>query len=113
MGAPGLVPASASFPTAYCHGGFHAPAHARLDAPKTGAPLIRVSNALPWLPRRRWKKPFAAPLVTEITLASTFYPAEEYHQNYHDKNPLRYRYYRSGCGRDVRLRELWGVPVKP
>lgn len=57
-------------------------------------------------------KPFAAPIVTEITPASMFYPAEDYHQNYHDKNPLRYRYYRSGCGRDVRLRELWGVPSK-
>jgi peptide-methionine (S)-S-oxide reductase len=53
-------------------------------------------------------KPFADPIVTEITAASTFYPAEEYHQDYYKKNPRRYAYYRSGCGRDRRLAELWG-----
>ncbi len=57
-------------------------------------------------------KPFKAPIVTEITSATTFYPAEEYHQNYHEKNSLRYRYYRSGCGRDARLKELWGEPTR-
>ncbi len=53
-------------------------------------------------------KPFKEPIVTEIAQASQFYPAEAYHQNYHDRNPVRYNYYRWGCGRDARLEELWG-----
>jgi peptide-methionine (S)-S-oxide reductase len=57
---------------------------------------------------RQKAKPFKAPIVTEIALATTFYPAEEYHQDYYLKNPIRYRYYRTGCGRDTRLKDLWG-----
>ncbi|MFQ5582637.1 MAG: peptide-methionine (S)-S-oxide reductase MsrA [Mariprofundaceae bacterium] len=53
-------------------------------------------------------KPFAASIVTEITAASEFYPAEDYHQDYYLKNPIRYKFYRYNCGRDQRLQELWG-----
>lgn len=53
-------------------------------------------------------KPFKASIVTEITVASTFYPAEDYHQDYYLKNPVKYKFYRFNCGRDARLKELWG-----
>ena len=51
---------------------------------------------------------FAKPIVTELTKAGVFYPAEEYHQDYYQKNPIPYKFYRYGCGRDARLEELWG-----
>ena len=53
-------------------------------------------------------KPFKEPIETEIIQATTFYPAEDYHQDYHHKNPLRYKYYRYNCGRDQRLEQLCG-----
>lgn len=48
-------------------------------------------------------------VVTPILAAKTFWPAEAYHQNFHETNPLRYSFYREACGRDARVRQLWGV----
>jgi peptide-methionine (S)-S-oxide reductase len=53
-------------------------------------------------------RPFTAPIVTEIVPAGKFYPAEDYHQDFYKKNPLRYKFYRFNCGRDQRLEALWG-----
>jgi peptide-methionine (S)-S-oxide reductase len=52
-------------------------------------------------------KPFKGEIVTEITKASEFYAAEGYHQDYYQKNPVRYKFYKTGCGREARLKELW------
>ncbi|MCK4705983.1 MAG: peptide-methionine (S)-S-oxide reductase MsrA [Gammaproteobacteria bacterium] len=56
----------------------------------------------------RQDKPFKEAIVTELDTASTLYAAENYHQDYYQKNPIRYKYYRYSCGRDQRLDELWG-----
>ena len=55
---------------------------------------------------------FKQPIVTQIVAASQFYPAEDYHQDFHLKNPVHYQLYRAGCGRDRRLEELWGAQRK-
>src|SRR5580658_5070931 len=53
-------------------------------------------------------KPFKGEVYTQIVPAGEFWPAEDYHQDYYKKNPVRYQFYRSGCGRDAKLEELWG-----
>lgn len=52
---------------------------------------------------------FPKPIATEVVKLDTFWPAEEYHQDFYRKNPVRYQTYRMGCGRDARLKELWGA----
>jgi peptide-methionine (S)-S-oxide reductase len=57
-------------------------------------------------------KPFKEPIVTQIALGGPFYAAEDYHQDYYKKNPVRYKYYRTSCGRDARLKDLWGTQAQ-
>ena len=60
--------------------------------------------------KAKWEKekPFRQPILTPITPATEFYPAEDYHQDYYKKNPLQYKFYVTGCGRYARLDSLWG-----
>ena len=55
-------------------------------------------------------KPFREPIVTQIVPAATFYPAEDYHQDFYKRNPIRYKFYKYNCGRAQRLEEVWGQP---
>ena len=61
--------------------------------------------------KTKWEKtkPFRQPILTPIVAAGDFWPAEDYHQDYYKKNPVRYKFYVTGCGRYARLDELWGA----
>ena len=65
--------------------------------------------------KEKWnkQKPFKQPLLTPITKAGPFYPAEDYHQDYYKKNSSRYHYYKTACGRAQRLEQIWGPPKPP
>jgi peptide-methionine (S)-S-oxide reductase len=60
--------------------------------------------------KAKWEKlkPFKQPILTPVVQAGEFWPAEEYHQDYYKKNPVRYKFYVTGCGRYDRLDQLWG-----
>lgn len=58
--------------------------------------------------KKKIEEKLGKPVVTEILPEKTFYAAEDYHQNYYQENPIRYKLYRYGCGRDARLEEVWG-----
>lgn len=62
--------------------------------------------------KRKVQGQFEQPIATQIVAATTFYPAESYHQDYYLKNPIRYKFYRFSCGRDQRLEQLWGAADK-
>jgi len=75
-------------------------------------PEIFVHDEAQALAARQSKEDVAArfdrPIAVDVTEAPAFYPAEDYHQDYYEKNPVRYKYYRWNCGRDQRLEEVWG-----
>ncbi len=59
--------------------------------------------------KERWEEHFGREIVTAVVDRADFYAAEEYHQDYYSKNPVRYSYYRNGCRRDARLKAVWGA----
>ena len=72
-----------------------------------------AQRALAEASKKQVQSRFAPRVVqTEVTKAGTFYKAEDYHQDFHEKNPVRYKLYRFNCGRDQRLEELWGKSDK-
>ena len=88
------------------------------DQGATYIPEIFVSNPSEQAAAEASKQRVAAQfpgqtVAVKIVAAQTFWDAEDYHQDYYLKNPLRYSYYRNGCGRDARLRAVWGIPAAP
>lgn len=71
--------------------------------------LDEVQKASAEKSKKEISKKLGKEVVSEVTRATEFYPAEDYHQDYYKKNPVRYKYYRWGCGRDKRLKDLWGA----
>ena len=71
-----------------------------------GAEQKRLAEAS----KAKWEKdkPFRQPILTPITAASEFWPAEDYHKGSYKKNPVQYKFYVTGCGRYARLDQLWG-----
>ncbi len=65
-------------------------------------------RALAEASRAELEERFEREIATQITDFEAFYPAEAYHQDYYQENPLRYRFYKSACGREERLEEVWG-----
>ncbi|MEI8295825.1 MAG: peptide-methionine (S)-S-oxide reductase MsrA [Alphaproteobacteria bacterium] len=63
--------------------------------------------------KKKLQASFKSPIVTGVREAERFYPAEDYHQSYAKKNPIRYQYYRWRCGRDERLAEIWNIKPQP
>jgi peptide-methionine (S)-S-oxide reductase len=97
----------------------HAPTHPRCDGGSDYRTIIFTHGAAQNAAALRSRAAldssghFTVPVVTEVVADAPFWRAEEYHQHFADRNPVRYALYRQGCGRDARLHELWGNAASP